>query len=548
MANLQGQQLREAFRSAAELLADYRDTINALNVFPVPDGDTGTNMLLTIRAANEGCPGNEVPTAGEVAAGLAQGAFFGARGNSGVILSQFFKGFGDALQGCSAVSASDLSRAFLLAQDAAYGAVGQPVEGTMLTVIRRAAEAVQEAVAGTNGGDLTPVSRLWETAFAASLDALKRTPEQLAVLRQAGVVDSGGMGVVVIIAGACRAISMHGAESVDLTELAEVGFVPAGGDGTSLIAKSYLDASIETDWGYCTEFIVNGQGLDLDTVRGDLRKITLSTAVVGDSQHLRVHIHVEDPGPALSYGVSLGSLSNIKIDNMDQQNLGLASRPGAAKLDMAVLAVAAGQGIGELFRSSGCAAVVEGGQTMNPSVAQILEAADRADANHVIVLPNNGNIVLTARQAAQQNPALHVVPSSTIPQGVTALLAYNPEQPLEANLEAMDQSLAEVASVAVTWAVRDTTIDGIAVDAGACIGLLEDELAATGPSAEAALRATLDLASMDAGSIVTLYLGADADPEAAKTFIESLEAEFPGIQVDRVEGGQPHYPYLASVE
>ena len=548
MANLQGQQLREAFRSAAELLADYRDTINALNVFPVPDGDTGTNMLLTIRAANEGCPGNEVPTAGEVAAGLAQGAFFGARGNSGVILSQFFKGFGDALQGCSAVSASDLSRAFLLAQDAAYGAVGQPVEGTMLTVIRRAAEAVQEAVAGTNGGDLTPVSRLWETAFAASLDALKRTPEQLAVLRQAGVVDSGGMGVVVIIAGACRAISMYGAESFDLAELAEVGFVPAGGDGTSLIEESYLDASIETDWGYCTEFIINGQGLDLDTVRGDLQKIALSTAVVGDSQHLRVHIHAEDPGPALSYGVSLGSLSNIKIDNMDQQNLDLASRPGAKKLDTAVLAVAAGHGIGDLLRSSGCAAVVEGGQTMNPSVAQILEAADRANANHVIVLPNNGNIVLTARQAAQQNPALHVVPSSTIPQGVTALLAYNPEQPLEANLEAMEQSLAEVASVAVTWAVRDTTIDGITVDAGVFIGLLEDELAATGPSAEAALRATLDLASMDAGSIVTLYLGADADPEAAEIFIESLEAEFPGIQLDRVEGGQPHYPYFASVE
>ena len=548
MANLQGQQLREAFQSAAELLADYRDTINALNVFPVPDGDTGTNMLLTIRAANEGCPGNEVPTAGEVAAGLAQGAFFGARGNSGVILSQFFKGFGDALQGCSAVSASDLSRAFLLAQDAAYGAVGQPVEGTMLTVIRRAAEAVQEAVVGTNGGDLTPVSRLWETAFAASLDALKRTPEQLAVLRQAGVVDSGGMGVVVIIAGACRAISMHGAESFDLAELAEVGFVPAGGDGTSLIEESYLDASIETDWGYCTEFIINGQRLDLDTVRGDLQKIALSTAVVGDSQHLRVHIHAEDPGPALSYGVSLGSLSNIKIDNMDQQNLDLASRPGAKKLDTAVLAVAAGHGIGDLFRSSGCAAVVEGGQTMNPSVAQILEAAGRANANHVIVLPNNGNIVLTAQQAAQQDPALHVVPSCTIPQGVTALLAYNPEQPLEANLEAMEQSLGEVASIAVTWAVRDTTIDGIAVDAGVFIGLLEDNPAATGPSAEAALRATLDLASMDTGSIVTLYLGADADLEAAKTFIESLEAEFPGIQVDRVEGGQPHYPYFASVE
>ena len=314
MANLQGQQLREAFQSAAELLAEYRDTINALNVFPVPDGDTGTNMLLTIRAANEGCPVNEVPTAGDVAAGLAQGAFFGARGNSGVILSQFFKGFGDALQGCSAVSASDLSRAFLLAQDAAYGAVGQPVEGTMLTVIRRAAEAVQEAAADTNGGDLAPVSRLWETAFVASLDALKRTPEQLAVLRQAGVVDSGGMGVVVIIAGAYRAISRHGAEPVDITELAEVGFVPADGDGASLIEESYLDASIETDWGYCTEFIINGQGLDLDTVRGDLQKIALSTGGGRGTAITCGSISTRRPGP----GPELRRLPGQPVQHQDR--------------------------------------------------------------------------------------------------------------------------------------------------------------------------------------------------------------------------------------
>jgi DAK2 domain fusion protein YloV len=542
---LTGPELRQAFLVAFDRLEEYRDTVNALNVFPVPDGDTGTNMSLTLRSGVERCPGDDSVTAGQVASELAQGTFFGARGNSGVILSQFFKGFSDALQGRNTCGASDLAQALDMARVAAYGAVGSPKEGTMLTVIRKAAEAALGAV----GSD--DLAGVLETAFEASCVALKNTPEQLPVLKEAGVVDSGGLGVVVILGGTLESLAPERLQAVSqdtgLESIIDSSMASLGGSAQAQ-DQGFVHASMELDWGYCTEFIINGQRLDLDTVRGDLQKIALSTAVVGDSQHLRVHIHAEDPGPALSYGVSLGSLSNIKIDNMDQQNLDLASRPGAKKLDTAVLAVAAGHGIGDLFRSSGCAAVVEGGQTMNPSVAQILEAADRANANHVIVLPNNGNIVLTARQAAQQNPALHVVPSSTIPQGVTALLAYNPEQPLEANLEAMEQSLAEVASVAVTWAVRDTTIDGITVDAGAFIGLLEDELAATGPSAEAALRATLDLASMDTGSIVTLYLGADADPEAAKTFIESLEAEFPGIQVDRVEGGQPHYPYFASVE
>ena len=321
--------------------------------------------------------------------------------------------------------------------------------------------------------------------------------------------------------------------------------------GGSAADPDYLHSTIETEWGYCTEFIISGQGLEVKAVRQRFQEIALSTVVVGGGQHVRVHVHVEDPGPALSYGVSLGSISSIKIENMDQQNLDFAG-PGAAAsrptAEIAVVAVAAGSGLGELFRESGCAVVVDGGQTMNPSVAQILEGARQARANHVIVLPNNKNIVAAAQQAAANDPSLHVVSSTTVPQGVAAILAYNPEQPLEDNLRSMEGALSTVASVSVTRAVRDVAIDGISVETGEFISLLEGELAATAESAETALRSALALTDLSDDSIVTLYLGADGDAGAAQAFAESLERDFPGLQIDRVDGGQPHYHYLASVE
>ncbi len=556
MSDLRGKELRQAFARASFRLEEYRETINALNVFPVPDGDTGTNMLLTMRAAMERCPDDENPTVSEVASQMAQGAFFGARGNSGVILSQFFKGLSDALQEKECSSGQDLAHAFDLATKAAYGSVGTPVEGTILTVIRQAAEAVQKHV---DSDDSNHIHGLLETAFEASREALKRTPEQLPVLREAGVVDSGGLGFVVIIGGALEALAPERLRSdgqqTDLTSLVEVSLVPVNGLGGSFTRTGYLDTTVETKWGYCTEFIINGEGLDLEGVRGQFQETTISTVVVGDDRHVRVHIHAKDPGPALSYAVSLGNVSNIKIENMDRQNSDFAASHGAPApvpspelTPMAVLAVTSGKGLTELFRDSGCAAILEGGQTMNPSVEGILEATKAAGSEQVIVLPNNKNIIATAQQAAASNPALQVVPSATIPQGVAALLAYNPDRPLEDNLRAMEEARAQVSSLSVTRAVRATTVGAMAVNPGDFIGFLEDNLVATGKSPEEAMRATLALVELDPDAIVTIYRGCDADAECAELFARSLDEEFPGIQVDQVDGGQPHYHYLASVE
>ena len=287
-------------------------------------------------------------------------------------------------------------------------------------------------------------------------------------------------------------------------------------------------------------------------VRDRFQKTSSSTVVVGDDRHVRVHIHAEDPGPALSYAVSLGSVSNIKIENMDHQNSEFAAGHGrpdtSPQTEMAVLAVVSGKGLAALFRDSGCACVVEGGQTMNPSVEQILEAAKAARAERVIVLPNNKNTIAAARQAAASNEALEVIPTANIPQGVAALLAYNPDQPLENNLRAMNAALNQVSSIAVTKAVRETSVGGVAVACGDFIGLLEDNLAATGRSPEEALGATLALADPSSDAIITIYRGYDTDFQSAEDFAQSFEEKLPGIQVDRVDGGQPHYHYFASIE
>ena len=547
---LSGDELRRAFLSAFDRLEEYRETVNALNVFPVPDGDTGTNMSLTLRSGIERCPDGEGLTAGEVAAGLARGTFFGARGNSGVILSQFFKGFGDALNGRDACSASDFALALDKAREAAYGAVGNPREGTMLTVIRRAAEAAVKASDGSN------FAVVMETAFEASCVALKNTPEQLPVLKEAGVVDSGGLGVVVILAGALEALAPERSQAVSadtgLEAIIEDSMASLGGTGQAQ-EQDFVHSSLDEDWGYCTEFIINGNGLSLEQVRRDCEEMGRSTVVVGDSQHVRVHVHMEDPGAAISYGVALGSVSNVKIENMDEQNVEWAaghSGPPSSSVGspLTVVAVAAGQGLAALFAESGCGHVIEGGQTMNPSVQQLMQGVERAGAEQTIILPNNKNIVLTAQQVADNDPTVHVVPTRSVPQGVAALLAYNPTLSLEENLAAMEETLATVTTIEITQAVRDTSVDGVAVNLGDYIGLLDDKLVITAQSAEDALLRAVGKAGAEPGAILTLYRGVDADPQAAQVCLEALEADIPGLEVETVYGGQPHYHYLASIE
>ena len=547
---LSGPELRRAFRLAFDRLEENRETVNALNVFPVPDGDTGTNMSLTLRSGVERCPDDDSVTAAQVAGELAQGTFFGARGNSGVILSQFFKGFSDALQGKDHCSPSDLALALDMARMAAYGAVGNPREGTMLTVIRRAAEAANDA------DGVSDFAGVLETAFEASCVALKNTPEQLPVLKEAGVVDSGGLGVVVILGGALEALAPERSQEVSrdtgLESIIDNSMASLGGSGQAQ-EQGFVHTSLELDWGYCTEFIINGSELSLDAVRQYCEEMGRSTVVVGDSQHVRVHVHMEDPGAAISYGVSLGSVSNVKVENMDEQNVawaaGHADSPApSVGAPLTVVAVAAGQGLAGLFSESGCGHVIEGGQTMNPSVQQIMQGVERAGAEHTIFLPNNKNIVLTAEQVAANDPAVHVVPTLSVPQGVAAMLAYNPTATLEENLAAMAEALPTVTTIEITQAVRDTSVDGVAVGLGDYIALLDDKLVLTASSAESALEQAVAMAGVDSGSILTIYRGSDAEPQAAETCVEALESSTPGLQVEQLYGGQPHYHYLASIE
>ena len=480
---------------------------------------------------------------------LAQGTFFGARGNSGVILSQFFKGFGDALEGGEFCSSSDLSRALDMAREAAYSAVGNPREGTMLTVIRRAAEAaLEDASEGS-------VSSVLETAYLASCVALKNTPEQLPVLKEAGVVDSGGLGIVVILGGVLEGLSPDRMEIVSeqagLEDIIGDSMASLGGSSQSQEA-GFVHQSLEADWGYCTEFIISGSDLSPQAVRQYFEENARSTVVVGDPRNVRVHIHADDPGQAISYGVALGTVSNVKIESMDDQNVEWAARHSAPAAtvgaEQAVVAVAAGDGLAGLFMESGCGHVIQGGQTMNPSVQQIMQGIERAGAENTIFLPNNKNIVLTAQQVAANDATVHVVPTSSVPQGVTALLAYNPHVSLEENLAAMQETLNAVVTIEVTQAVRDTSVDGVSVKLGDYIALLDDRLVITADSPETALENAVKLAGAEADSILTIYRGVDASPEAAEACVESIESQIFGLQVDQIYGGQPHYHYLASVE
>ncbi len=549
---LQGYQLAESLAAGLRCLERYRDSINALNVFPVPDGDTGTNMVLTLRAGVEQCTRSGDVTAEQVARQVADGTFWEARGNSGVILSQFFKGIAQGLAGANRVAGTDLTRSFRAATEAAYQSVGSPVEGTMLTVIRRVAEALEERQ-GQEGND--DALAAWAMAYQASRDALESTPSLLPRLREAGVVDAGGMGIVVILGGAYVYLTGGAPDEADLNLATTAGAIDPAQPAAIGVASDFLDTSGEPEWGYCTQFLIQGSQLDIERVRADLAQRAESLVIVGDDRFIRVHVHLEDPGAALSYGVALGELSQIKIDNMNLQNADWAAghQPGGGevKAGSRLVAVAPGDGLAQLFRDSGCAVVVSGGQTMNPSVAQLVKAAEASAGAEVILLPNNKNVTITATQAAERGIdglSLHVVPTNTVAQGMAATLAFNPEADLQQNLQAMRAAANAVISIEVTRSVRDTTLGGVAVKEGDYMGLRDGDLAALADSPEAALLAVLDGIGLSEEHIVTLFRGSDSDPGRAEALPGRLTAKTPGLQVDLVYGGQPHYPYFASVE
>ncbi len=562
MESFRGCDLRRAFVAATDCLERYRDSINALNVFPVPDGDTGTNMLLTMRSALEQCPQALDSSAEEVLSGLAQGAFWGARGNSGVILSQLFRGLSEASQDSNHGPSPWLVRGLLLATEAAYQSVVQPVEGTMLSVIKASSHAAQAAAENlsSSGGEAEPPA-LWETAFNAAAAALYATPSQLPILREAGVVDAGGMGVVVILGAAFCSLTGRDTDLVDqaLESYCVEPLNPAAAQQhieREGLNRGFLDGTLQEDWGYCIQYVIGGSDseakLSAETVRNGLgTEMAGSAVIISDGRYLKVHIHASDPGTALSYGASLGQLDQISIENIGLQNSNFVAGHRAisdTQAQLAVLAVAQGEGLGRLFLSAGGSGIIDGGQTMNPSVGQILTHAAAIPAAEVIVLPNNPNVLAAANQASARDPRLHVVPSTSVPQGVAALLAFSPEESLEHNLEAMSAVLSEVTSIEVTRAVRSASLGGVTIDAGQYIGMVGGELTDSGDTPEGALMSILDRMVNSPAQVVTVYRGIDATPGAAQSLRSGLEERFPGIQVDLVDGDQPHYHYLASVE
>lgn len=543
---LDAQDFRQLILAGAGCLEANADAINALNVFPVPDGDTGINMLLTLRAATSAeVPDAASATVGSMSSAIARGALLGARGNSGVIFSQFMKGLAGGLAECERADGAAFATALQAAADAGYQAVGNPVEGTMLSVMRAAAEAVHPPDGTTDAPDVL------RAAYEAAERALAYTPEQLPVLKQAGVVDAGGQGVVAFLAGMVNLVSE---EQIVLRITA-----PEGGlkSAAANVSHEFLEHTEDEMYGYCTQFVVQGEGLDPDAVRERVMTMAMSTVVVGDDRIVRVHAHAEDPGPLLSMGAALGALDQINIQNMDLQHQEFMSLHGYGEdapeqteaTELAVIPVAPGDGIARVFLSLGAVATVSGGQTMNPSAADIIAAVQKTNAAFTIVLPNNKNIVLAAEQAAElSGTPIAVVPSRNVAQGMAAMLAFNPDLDGEENAEAMRGALDSVRSGEVTTAVRSTTIDGVDVQEGQAIAILDGELAAAAASPNDALAAMLDAAELDDGALVTLFYGAGLAEETVEAAAEAIGARTGGIEVEVHEGGQPHYHYLVSIE
>ena len=533
---LTGDDLRHMFLYAQTSLNLHLATINALNVFPVPDGDTGTNMSLTLKEAEEKLRAMVKPKAREVALLMARESLMGARGNSGVILSQFFGGIAQAFDQIDTVRGEDIANALTRASDQVYKAVSEPVEGTMLTVVKEAAKAASSVV---ERGDTVPL-KVWGAACEGAKRALAETPELLPVLKEAGVVDAGGLGVVTMLEGIHA--YLKGAE-VSILEMDFSKMAPG---------MDYLSATEDEAFGYCTQFLLEGEHLEVEEIRETITGMSSSTVVVGDANTVKVHCHAHDPGPLISYAVLVGEISQVKIENMDRQNVGFVDmhrNQRATTAPLGVVAVAAGIGLEQIFLDYGAVDVVPGGQTMNPSARELAESAERSDVDEVILLPNNSNIINSAKQAAEvSNKTIHILPTTSIPEGISALLAFNPDTDAVTNLEAMRFAADRTQSGEITRAVRSTQLEGFSIREGQAIGILNGKLVACADSAEEALKQLCVNAAPRAGTLITLYWGANTSEKVALDAAEMLGEIFSDVDLEIVIGGQPHYDYFVAIE
>lgn len=546
-----GNGLLNCLRAACIWLEAHAEAVNALNVFPVPDGDTGTNMSLTMRAALNETGTRSYASVSELMRVFAHGALMGARGNSGVILSQILRGIARALDSLEHLTPQLLATALTEGAATAYKGVVKPVEGTILTVARESAHAAA-AAAATGAG----LAQVLEAAAVEAEASLARTPTLLPVLAEAGVVDAGGQGYVTLLRGILR--SLNG-ESMQLQAAAE---------GT-VMQHEYAQPP-DGVYNYDTQFIILGKALDVDSIREQVLQMGDSVLVVGDGGTVKVHVHTDHPGQVLDYGLGHGSITEVIIENMQLQYEAFAAasaRAAAAAApvptaaprlnaraaqrlsDTSVVAVVAGDGLERVFESLGVDAVVPGGQTMNPSTQEILAAISSVTCDKVIVLPNNGNIILAAEQARSlSDKQVYVVPSKTMPQGIAALLAFNYQATTEENAEAMQEAIGQVQTVEVTRAVRSAQVNGLAVAEGQLIGLINDVLSAADEDEVALVRTLFESVGAQDYEIVTLYYGQDLPPAQAEALADAIRATYPDLEVEVIDGGQPHYYYIISVE
>ena len=555
MKSIDGLKFTEMIKLGAHHLFLNADYVDSLNVFPVPDGDTGTNMNLSMTSGATEIEANAVPHIGKTAQALSKGLLMGARGNSGVILSQLFRGFGKAIEDEAFVDGIKFAAALKYGVDTAYKAVMKPVEGTILTVAKDAANVGVE-IAATTDDFIVVMEAIVEEAKAS----LERTPDLLAVLKEVGVVDSGGQGLVYVYEGFLACLKGEGLpERTDDQAMSEL-----------VTAEHHrsIQGFMNTEdiiYGYCTEFMVKFETekvkdnqYDESNFRQELSQFGDSLLVISDDEVAKVHIHSEEPGDVLSFSQKYGSLIDIKIENMREQHLKLVgdnhnihNGQQAEKVQhpYAVVTVAMGSGIAELLKSVGASAVIEGGQTMNPSTEDIVKAIQDVGAERVLILPNNKNIIMAAEQAAEMvGIEAAVVPTTTVPEGLSAILAFNPEADVSVNASAMAEAASYVKTAQVTHAVRDTTIDGIDIKKNEFMGISAGKIVTTHASLEEVTKSLLTLVIDEDAEIVTILYGEDVSEEEASIIESYVENNFDHVETELYNGKQPLYPYIISVE
>ena len=545
--------LQKMFLAGAKGLEAKKEYINELNVFPVPDGDTGTNMTMTIMAAAKDVANLQNPTLTELGKAISSGSLRGARGNSGVIMSQIFRGFVKELKGLDIIDVTALGNGVQHAAETAYKAVMKPKEGTILTVAKAGADKSMDLLVN---GDTDDIIKFCDEVAAEMEEALLQTPELLPVLKQAGVVDSGGEGLMTFIRGALDALKGKATD-----------FTVNTGTATRVVNGS-VGASEEEDirFGYCTEFIImleRGEDVVESQLKEYLQKIGDCVVVVADDDIVKVHVHTNDPGLAIQKALTYGSLTSMKIDNMREEHQEKVIRDAQKASESAsapkkeeprkengFIAVATGDGLADIFRDLGVDYVIEGGQTMNPSTDDVLSAIEQVNADNIFVLPNNGNIILAANQAKNltEDKEVYVVPSKNIPQGIAAMISFVSGRSAAENAESMEEEMQLIKSGQVTYAVRDTNMDGKDIKQGDFMGLTDKTIVSVGSDLQGTAKELIESLLDEDSELVSLYYGSDATKEQAEQLAEDIEKTHEDVEVEVQYGGQPVYSYFISVE